>query len=86
MSDLQDPFGKSVLQCADDMGRIWPALRLRYDRLVVVCAMAEQVGAALRTLLRRKICDVADARRFISRIESRALRMHPGGDTRHRRA
>jgi inhibitor of KinA sporulation pathway (predicted exonuclease) len=79
MSDLERSFGESVLECVDDMSRILPALRRRYDTLVVVSAMAEHVGAALRVLLHRQICDARDARRLISRIENAALLRERGG-------
>jgi hypothetical protein len=73
MSDSAESFGKSVLKCVDEMGRLWPALRRRYDAAVVVSAMADHVGMALSILLRRKACDPDDARRLIERIESRAF-------------
>jgi hypothetical protein len=73
-------FGKSVLECGDELGRRLPALIRRYRRMVVVGAMAEHLGQALRTLLRRQICDASAVRRLLGRVESRALRRQPGLD------
>jgi hypothetical protein len=74
MSEVPGSFGKSVLECAQDLERHLPALTGRHRRIVVVRAMAEHVGQALRTLLRRQICDISAARRLLGRIESQALR------------
>jgi hypothetical protein len=73
MSDLRDSFGKRVLECVDDLSKTLPGLVRRYDRVVVVSAMAEHVGKALRVLLRRQVCDTADARLLIGRMESAAF-------------
>lgn len=73
MSDSTEPFGQSVLACVDDMSRLWPALRRRYDPAVGVSAVAEQVGASLRALLRRRMCDPGDARPLLERIERYAF-------------
>jgi hypothetical protein len=81
MSDSADSFGKRVLKCVDEMGHLWLPLQRRYDAVVVVSAMADHVGTALRILLRRKACDASDARRLIERIESRAFWRSRQGDS-----
>jgi hypothetical protein len=73
MSEAPTSFEKSVLECVEDMGHRLPRLARRYRRMVVVKAMAEHLARAMRTLLRRQVCDATAARRLLSRIESRAL-------------
>jgi hypothetical protein len=77
MSDVPGSFGKSVLECGEELRRRLPPLTRRYRRMIVVNAMAEHLGQALRTLLRRQICDASAVRRLLARIETRALRLPP---------
>jgi hypothetical protein len=66
----------------EDINKILPGLNRRYDMMVIVCALAEHVGAALRILVRRNICAAAHARLVISRIEGTAFmrKNGAGGD------
>ncbi len=73
MPSIRESFGNGVLACVEDINKILPGLNRRYDVLVIVNALAEHVGSALRILIRRKVCDAGQARLVISRIEGTAF-------------
>jgi hypothetical protein len=64
--------------CLDDLNAMLPDLTRRYDLTIIVSAMAEQVGAALQALRRKKVCDDRQTCLAIERIEKRAFGPHPG--------
>ena len=78
MSRTRKSFGDGVVACSQDISKILPSLTRRYDVTVVVNALAEHVGSALRILVRRKACDAEQARLAISRIESTAFPSRKG--------
>jgi len=63
--------------CLGDLNAMLPDLTRRYDLTIIVSAMAEQVGAALQALRRKKVCDDRQTTLAIERIEKRAFGPHP---------
>lgn len=45
---VEEQFCKDVLACVDELNKVLPRLRARYDNLAIVCALAEHVGSALQ--------------------------------------
>ncbi len=70
-------FYDEMEACAADLNAILPDLTCRYDITVIVSAMAEQVGAALRVLRRQKVNDDRQTSLAIERIETRAFGPYP---------
>jgi len=81
MSRTRESFGDGVIACAQDISKLLPSLTRRYDATIVVNALAEHVGSALRSLMRRKACDAEQARLVISRIENTAFLSRNGRRT-----
>jgi len=72
-SGADESFAHSVLACVADLNtKVLPRLTSRYDSMVVVSALAEHVGSALRILLQRQIFDEEEARQVIARIRETA--------------
>ena len=63
--------------CLEDLNAMLPDLTRRYDLTIVASAMAEQVGAALQALRRKKMCDDRQTGLAIERIEMRAFGSYP---------
>ena len=73
MSSMGQSFGDGVRACVEDINKMLPRLNRRYDSMVIVSALAEHIGSALRILIRRKVCDADKARLVISHIEGTAF-------------
>jgi hypothetical protein len=73
-SDIPESFGRGVLACVADLNtKVLPHLTRRYDSLVVVTALAEHIGSALRILIRNKVCEPEEARAVIERVRATAF-------------
>jgi len=70
-------FYDEMAACLADVNAMLPDLTRRYDLTIIVGAMAEQVGAALQALRRKKVCDDRQTGLAIERIEKRAFGPHP---------
>jgi hypothetical protein len=66
-------FESGLLACVQDINELLPGLSRRYDMVVIIDALAEHMGSALRILIRRKVCDARQARLVIQHIESTAF-------------
>jgi hypothetical protein len=73
MSSKGRSFGDGVRACVEDMNKMLPRLNRRYDSMVIVSALAEHIGSALRILIQREVCDADKARLVISHIEDTAF-------------
>lgn len=77
-------FHDEMEACVADLNVMLPDLCRRYDITTIVSAMAEQVGAALQVLRRKKVNDDRQTVLAIERIEKRAFGPHPAeGDPSH---
>ena len=72
-----ETFDESLLACVEDINKLLPGLARRYDMTVIMSALAEHLGSALKVLMLRKICDARRAQRLIENIESSAFRGKP---------
>jgi hypothetical protein len=70
-------FDKSLLACVEDINKLLPELGRRYDMTVVMSALAEHLGSALKVLMLRKVCDARQAQQVIKNIESSAFLRKP---------
>ncbi len=73
MSISENKFADDVLSCVDDLNAVLPRLAMRYDELVIVAALAEHVGGALRIFMRSGICTPQQARRLITHMDDTAF-------------
>jgi hypothetical protein len=73
MSTAEEKFAEDVLSCVDDLNAILPRLATRYEDLVIVAALAEHVGGALRIFMSAGICSPAQARRVLTHMEDTAF-------------
>lgn len=70
-------FHDEMAACLADLNERLPELTSRYGLTIIVSAMAEQVGAALQVLRRRKVNDDRETGLAIARIETRAFGPYP---------
>jgi hypothetical protein len=73
MSTAEEKFAASVLACVDDLNAVLPRLAARYEDLVIVAALAEHVGGALRIFMHAGICNPVQARRVLAHLEETAF-------------
>ena len=66
-------FDESLVACVADINELLPPLGRRYDMTVIISALAEHVGSALKVLMLRNICDVRQVRQVIKNIEQSAF-------------
>ena len=66
-------FDESLLACVEDINKLLAKLGRRYDMTVIMGALTEHLGTALKVLILRKICDAQRAQQLIKNIESSAL-------------
>jgi hypothetical protein len=71
-------FDESLLACVEDINKLLPELGRRYDMTVIMSALAEHLGSALKVLMRKQICDARQARRLIENLEISASLRKPG--------
>ncbi|MGH8208027.1 MAG: hypothetical protein ACRETD_08770 [Steroidobacteraceae bacterium] len=72
-ADAREAFEKSLLECVEDINNVLPGLSRRYDMTVIIGALAEHVGCALRVLMHENICDARQARLAITHMEGSAF-------------
>ena len=65
-----ETFNESLLECVEDINKLLPRLGRRYDMTVVMSALAEHVGSALKVLLMKKVCDAQQVRKVLDNIET----------------
>ena len=63
-------FDESLVACVADINELLPPLGRRYDMTVIISALAEHVGSALKVLLMKKICDAQQVRKVLDNIET----------------
>jgi len=68
-----ETFNESLLECVEDINKLLPGLGRRYDMTVIMGALAEHVGSALKVLLQKKVCDAQQVQRVIKNIETSAF-------------
>lgn len=66
-------FDESLVACVEDINKLLSELGRRYDLTVIMSALCEHLGSALKVLMLRKICDARRAQQLIQNIESSAL-------------
>jgi len=67
---VPEAFNSSLLQCVDDINKLLPGLGRRYDMTVILGALAEHLGSALKVLMLKKVCDAQQVHRVIRSIET----------------
>jgi hypothetical protein len=73
MSTVEERFAEDVLSCVDDLNRVLPRLASRYEDLVIIAALAEHVGGALRIFIQAGICSPEQAQRVLEHVEDTAF-------------
>ena len=75
VSATEEPgaFNKNLVACVADINELLPPLGRRYDVTVIISALAEHVGSALKVLMLRNICDARQVRKVIQNIEQSAF-------------
>ena len=73
MLNAEEKFAEDVLSCVDDLNAVLPRLAARYEDLVIIAALAEHVGGALRIFMRAGICNPDQARRVLAHLEDTAF-------------
>ena len=68
-----ETFNESLLDCVEDINKLLPRLGRRYDMTVIMSALAEHVGSALKVLLMKKVCDAQQVHRVLENIETSAF-------------
>jgi hypothetical protein len=72
-ANAEEKFAEDVLNCVEDLNAVLPAFVARYDELVIVAALAEHVGGALRIFMRSGLCSTDQARRVLRHLEETAF-------------
>lgn len=73
MPSAEEKFAEDVLSCVEGLNAVLPAFASRYDELVLVAALAEHVGGALRIFMRAGMCSSDQARRVLRHMEETAF-------------
>lgn len=69
----EEQFAEDVFACTDDINTVLPRLAARYQDLVIVAALAEHVGDALRVFMQNGVCNPTQARRVLKHLEDIAF-------------
>lgn len=72
-STVEEQFAADVLCCVDDLNGVLPRLASRYEDLVIIAALAEHVGGALRIFMNAGICSPDQARKVLAHVEDTAF-------------
>ncbi|HEU4626798.1 MAG TPA: hypothetical protein VFS52_18695 [Steroidobacteraceae bacterium] len=78
MLSIEEKFAEDVLSCVDDLNAVLPRLAARYQDLVIVAALAEHVGGALRVFMHAGICTPDQARRVLDHVHETAFALGRG--------
>jgi hypothetical protein len=73
MPTVEEKFAEDVLSCVDDLNAVLPRLAARYEDLVIIAALAEHVGGALRIFMHAGICSPDQARRVVAHVHETAF-------------
>jgi hypothetical protein len=73
MPSAEQQFAEDVLCCVEELNNVLPTLALRYEEMVLVAALAEHVGGALRIFMRAGLCNTEQARRVLRHLEETAF-------------
>jgi aminoglycoside phosphotransferase (APT) family kinase protein len=73
MPTTEERFAEDVLSCVDDLNAVLPRLAARYEDLVIIAALAEHVGGALRIFMHAGICSPEQARRVLAHVQDTAF-------------
>jgi hypothetical protein len=73
MPTVEEKFADDVLSCVDDLNAVLPRLAARYEDLVIIAALAEHVGGALRIFMHAGICSPDQARRVLAHVHETAF-------------
>jgi hypothetical protein len=73
MPNAEHKFAEDVLCCVEELNAVLPTLALRYEEMVLVAALAEHVGGALRIFMRAGLCNTEQARRVLRHLEETAF-------------
>jgi hypothetical protein len=73
MPTAEEKFAEDVLSCVDDLNAVLPRLAARYEDLVIIAALAEHVGGALRIFMHAGICSPEQARRVLAHVQDTAF-------------
>jgi hypothetical protein len=73
VAEPSEAFNASLLQCVEDINKLLPGLARRYDMTVIMSALAEHVGSALKALLHKKVCDIRQVHQVIENIQAAAF-------------
>jgi hypothetical protein len=73
MLTVEEKFAEDVLSCVDDLNAVLPRLAARYQDLVIIAALAEHVGGALRIFMHAGICTPDQARRVLAHVHETAF-------------
>jgi len=73
MPTVEEKFAEDVLSCVDDLNAVLPRLAARYEDLVIIAALAEHVGGALRIFMRAGICSPEQAQRVLAHVHDTAF-------------
>lgn len=73
MPTIEEKFAEDVLSCVDDLNAVLPRLAARYEDLVIIAALAEHVGGALRIFMHAGICSPDQARRVLIHVHETAF-------------
>jgi hypothetical protein len=73
MSTVEQKFAEDVLSCVDDLNAVLPGLAARYEDLVIIAALAEHVGGALRIFMHAGVCSPDQARRVLAHVQDTAF-------------
>lgn len=65
----EETFTSTVLACVEEINALLPQLAARYPDLVMVTALAEHVGGALRLCLRDAVCSPEQARQLLAHMD-----------------
>ena len=57
-------FDENLLACVEDINKLLAELGRRYDMTVVMNALCEHLGSALKVLMLRNICDARRAQQL----------------------
>jgi hypothetical protein len=73
MPTTEEKFAENVLSCVDDLNAVLPRLAARYEDLVIIAALAEHVGGALRIFMHAGICSPDQAKRVLAHVHETAF-------------
>jgi hypothetical protein len=73
MLSVEEKFAEDVLSCVDDLNAVLPRLAARYEDLVIIAALAEHVGGALRIFMHAGICTPDQALRVLAHVHETAF-------------